>query len=208
MIHSSSPRAGAARRFTAVLFAAIAVAASGAPLTAGDTASPQPVKFQKVAANPLYLAWKGQEGKKVTFNRTERISGGAPVPGGGDRAASSTTVQFALAQFSAGQATITVTTSNQPPQTLVIPATLASNDLAFTLTAGSEKLKIGGKTYDCVKYTYSTSSKAELGRDPQGLRGQVTVWVADGVPGGVVKRTISLTIRASYDITDTLAPTP
>ena len=54
---------------------------------------------------------------------------------------------------------------------------------------------------------YSTSSKAEMGRDPQGLRGRVTVWVADGVPGGVVKRNISLTIRVTYDITDTLAPT-
>jgi predicted secreted protein len=44
-----------------------------------------------------------------------------------------------------------------------------------------------------------------MGRDGQGLRGQVTVWVADGVPGGIVQRHISLTIRASYDITDTLA---
>ena len=43
-----------------------------------------------------------------------------------------------------------------------------------------------------------------MGRDAQGLRGRVTVWVAEGVPGGVVKRTISLTIRASYEITDTI----
>jgi hypothetical protein len=159
-------------------------------------------------ANPLYAAWKGQEGKTAAFNRTERISGGAPIRGGGERAASSNSVQFTLLEFSAAQATVKVTASNQPEQTLAIAATLATDDPAFPKSAGTEDLQIGGKTYHCVKYTYSTTSKAELGRDPQGLRGRVTVWVASGVPGGVVKRTISLTIRASYDITDTLAPAP
>jgi len=160
------------------------------------------------APNPLYAAWKGQEGKTVTFNRTERISGGAPIRGGGDRAAFTNSVQFTLVEFSAAQATIKVAAPNQPEQTLTIAAKLMPDDPAFPKSAGAEELKIGGKTYPCVKYTYSTTSKAEMGRDPQGLRGRVTVWVADGVPGGIVKRNISLTIRASYDITDTLALTP
>jgi hypothetical protein len=158
------------------------------------------------AANPLYAAWKGQEGKTVTFNRTESISGGAPIRGGGARSASSNTVQFALLEFSPAKATIVVTANpDLPAETLVIPAAVAPGDPAFPKPAGAEQLTIGGKTYACSKYTYSTSSKAEMGRDPQGLRGSVTVWVAPGVPGGVVKRNISLTIRASYDITDTLA---
>jgi hypothetical protein len=174
------------------------------PALAAQNAAPAAT----AAPNPLYAAWKGQEGKTVTFNRTERISGGAPIPGGGDRAASTNSVQFTLVEFSAAQAAIKVAAPNQPAQTLAIAAKLMPDDPALPKSAGAEELKIGGKTYSCVKYTYSTTSKAELGRDPQGLRGRVTVWVADGVPGGVVKRNISLTIRASYDITDTLAPTP
>jgi hypothetical protein len=159
-------------------------------------------------ANPLYTAWKGQQGKTVTFNRAESISGGAPMPGGsGSRTLPSTSVQFMLSDFSADQATVKVTTGpGKPAETLVIPAKLAPGDPAFPKPAGTEELKIGDKTYTCAKYTYSSGSKAEMGRDPQGLRGRVTVWVADGVPGGVVQRRISLTIRASYDITDTLAP--
>jgi hypothetical protein len=161
-------------------------------------------------ANPLYAAWKGQDGRTVTFNRTERMSGGAPMRGGGDgRTSPASSVQFTLSEFSAAQATIKVAANpNQPAETLVIPAILMPDDPAFPKSAGTEELKIGDKTYHCAKYTYSTSSKAEMGRDPQGLRGRVTVWVADGVPGGVVKRNISLTIRVTYDITDTLAPSP
>lgn len=159
----------------------------------------------QTAANPLYSAWKGQEGKTVTFSRTESISGGAPARGGGARAASTNSVQFALSEITAEQATIKVTPgSGQPAETLVIPAKLGAGDPAFPKSAGSEEVKIGDKTYACTKYTYATSSKAELGRDPQGLRGRVTVWVADGVPGGIVQRKISLTIRASYEITDRL----
>ena len=84
-------------------------------------------------------------------------------------------------------------------------ARLMPDDPALPKPAGSEELKIGDKTYSCAKYTYYTTSKAEMGREPQGLRGRVTVWVADGVPGGIVQRNISLTIRVSYNITDTLA---
>ena len=156
--------------------------------------------------NPLYAPWKGQEGRAVTFNRTESISGGAPMPGGGSRTLPSKSVQFKLAEFSADQATIKITTdANLPAETLIIPAKLMPDDPALAKSAGTEELKIEGKNYACTKYIYYTTSKAELGREPQGLRGRATVWVADGVPGGIVQRNIVLTIRVTYDITDTLA---
>lgn len=187
----------------------------GVPLhrTAGDKTWSGPEKMQIVAkepavavANPLYAAWKGQEGKTVTFNRTESMSGGAPVSGLGSRVLPAKTVQFTLAEFTADQGIIKfVTDTNQPADTLIIPAKLMPDDPTLPKPAGTEELKIGGKTYACTKYTYFTSSKVELGREPYGLRGRVTVWVADGVPGGVVQRNILLTIRVSYNITDTLA---
>ena len=184
----------------------------GVPLhSMSDDTWSEPVKMRIVAkepvANPLYAAWKGQEGKTATFNRTESISGGAPTPGdGGSRALPSRSIQFTLATISADQAEIKVVTDgNQAAETFIIPAKLMPGDPAFPKPDGAEELKIGGKTYSCVKYSYYTASAAELGREPQGLRGHVTVWVADGVPGGIVKRNIELTIRASYDITDTLS---
>jgi hypothetical protein len=159
------------------------------------------------AVNPLYSAWKGQEGKTVTFTRTEAISGGAPIPGGGTRSVTTSTATYTFSEISADQAIIKVQRdANRPVETLKIPAKVAANDPAFPKAAGKENLKIGDKTYTCVKYTYQTKSKEEMGRDGQGLPGYVTVWLADGVPGGVVQRKISLTIRASYDITETIMP--
>ena len=92
------------------------------------------------------------------------------------------------------------------PDLLIIPASVPANDQAFPKPAGKEDLKIGDKTYACTKYTYSTRSKEEMGRDGQGLPGRATVWLADGVPGGIVQRKIDLTIRASYSITETINP--
>jgi len=158
--------------------------------------------------NPLYRAWKGQAGKTVTFTRTQQVSGGAPLPAGGVRAANSSTVQFALAEITAERALVKVMTpDNAAGDMLTIPAQVAVDDPAFPKAAGTEKLTIGNTTYVCTKYTYTTNAKAEMGCDGQGLRGSVTVWVADGVPGGVVQRQISLTIRATYAITDILAAT-
>jgi inhibitor of cysteine peptidase len=172
----------------------------------------------QAVTNPLYGYWKGQEGKAVTFKRSELISGGAPLAGVRPAIISST--RYTLSEFTAKQAVIQVTNDEHALEnipfmgstvdaialeTLNIPAKLMPDDPALPKAAGAENLKIGDRTYACTKYTYSTNSKAEMGRDGQGLRGQVTVWVADGVPGGIVQRHISLTIRASYDITDTLA---
>jgi len=182
----------------------------GVPLKrGGERTWSAPVKLtiaaKEAAANPLYAAWKGQEGKTATYTRMERISGGAPIPGGGERAATMQTVVFTASKITADQAEITVTTgANTPAETLAIPATIMPDDPAYPKPAGTEELKIGDKTFACTKYTYTTNSRAEMGRDGQGLRGRVTVWVADGVPGGIVQRKISLTIRVTYDITDTL----
>lgn len=171
----------------------------------------EPVKIQIVAkepaANPLYATWKGQEGKTVTFNRTESISGGAPIPGNsGSRAVPSKSIQFTLAKFSTDQAEIKVITDgNQTAGTLVIPSKLMPDDPTLPKPNGTEELTIGGKTYTCAKYTYYTGSAAELGHESQGLRGHVTVWVAGGIPGGIVKRNIEHTVRVTYNITDTLA---
>jgi RNA polymerase sigma factor (sigma-70 family) len=200
-------------KFAAGVGLALLVAGGAATLAISQTGGGEKPMAQKTAskttassvANPLYLAWKGQEGKTITFNRTESISGGAPV--GGARPASSSPVQFTLSDFSPDQATIKVATGpNQPAETLILPARLMPEDPALPKSAGTEELKLGDKTYACTKYTYSANSKAELGRDPQGLRGSVTVWMAEGVPGGIVQRKISLTIRVSYNITDTLVP--
>ena len=186
----------------------------GVPLhrTAGDKTWSEPVKLQIVAkepavalANPLYAAWKGMEGRAVTFNRTESMSGGAPVAGLGSRELPAKTVRFTLAELTADQATVKVITDpNQPAETLIISANLMPEDPTLPKPAGTEELKIGDKTYACTKYTYYTNSKAELGRESQGLRGRVTVWVADGIPGGIVQRNVMLTIRVTYDMTDTL----
>jgi hypothetical protein len=162
----------------------------------------------KAVANPLYSAWKGQQGKTVTFDRSVQISGGAPMRGV-QRKPISSQIQFALFEYTAEQALIKVTTlpaAGGAEKTLTISAKLMADDPAFPKEAGTQDLHIGEKTYACKKYTYSTDSEAEMGRSGQGFRGRVTVWVAEGIPGGVVKREISLTIRASYQITDILSP--
>jgi hypothetical protein len=159
------------------------------------------------AVNPLYAAWKGQEGKSVKFNRAETISGGAPIPGANARPPSASQVTYTLSEITAERAVVKVVSDpNSPAELLTIPAKLAPEDTSTPKAAGKEDVKIGDHIYACTKYTYSTKSKVELGRDGQGLPGTVTVWLADGVPGGIVKRTVSLTIRVSYFISDTIIP--
>lgn len=180
----------------------------GVPLKrGGDKTWSAAVKVTVVAkeavANPLYNLWKGQEGKSATFQRSETISGGAPVAGGFGQT-SLNTVTYGCEKFTDEQAVIAVKLGEAPAQALNIAAKMMADDPGYPKPAGKEELKIGEKTYACTRYTYFTGSPAEMGRDGQGLRGRVTVWVAEGVPGGVVQRKILLTIRASYDITETL----
>jgi hypothetical protein len=163
-------------------------------------------KEPKVAvANPLYDAWKGQEKKTVKFAREESRSGGAPMPGGGVNT-SQTTVTDTCTKVADDHAEIDMAVGDAAAQTLKIAAKLMPDDPELPKVAGKEEVKIGDKTYSCTKYTYYTGSDIEMGRSGQGLRGRVTIWMADGVPGGIVKRDISLTIRVTYHITDTLQP--
>jgi hypothetical protein len=183
------------------IFLTIIACCLGVALQAQDAVAPQkPAAVAKApVTNPLYEAWRGLEGKTIAFNRTESLGGGAPVPGdGGSRALPSKSIRFTLAKFSADQAAIKVIAdAHQAEETLVIPAKLMPEDPTLPKPDGTGELTIGGKTYSCVKYLYYTGSAVELGREPQGLRGRVTVWVADGVPGGIVRRNIELTIRVT-----------
>lgn len=197
----TKPRVLSALMATLALMA-VALAPAWGQTRVSPATAPTTQSAKEPGANPLYEAWKNQAGKTVTFSRSEQISGGAPT--GGARPPTTTPVQFALTELTADQAVLKVTAADGAPETLTIPAKFQANASAQPKAAGTEELKIGNKTYACTKYTYSTTSKAEIGRDPQGLSAQVTVWLAEGVPGGVVKRHITLTIRASYDITDTL----
>ncbi|HEY1191210.1 MAG TPA: hypothetical protein VGE74_26480 [Gemmata sp.] len=54
------------------------------------------------------------------------------------------------------------------------------------LKEGKEKIKVGGKEYDATWTTYKTKAKA-LGAD---VDGDMKVWVAKGVPSGLVKMSI------------------
>src|SRR5207248_1772115 len=96
-------------------------------------------------ANPLYNAWKGQETKTATFTREETISGGAPAPGGGQRAANRTTVSETCTKITEAQAEIAMTVGDSPAQTLIIPANLTPDDPALPKAAGNEDVKIGEK---------------------------------------------------------------
>jgi hypothetical protein len=168
-----------------------------------------PGAAKEAVANPLYAPWKGQEGKTVTFNRTIQQYGGAPNPGGKEAPPpASNPVQFTLSQFTPDQAVIKFANPKAPDEsvTLIVPAKLMPDDPALPKADGAEELKIGDKTYACTKYTYQTKSKAELGEEVYGMSGRITVWVADGVPGGIVKRQISVTYRVTHITTDTLAP--
>ncbi len=138
----------------------------------GLAGAAEAAKAGKAVVNPLYTAWKGKEGKTVTFNRSVQISGGAPMPGN-QRKPISSQIQFALSEYTAEQALIKVTTlpaAAGAEKTLTIPAKLMADDPALPKEAGTEDLHIGDKTYACKKYTYSTDSEAEMGRSGQGLR--------------------------------------
>jgi hypothetical protein len=61
-----------------ILFLTILACGLGVAIRAQDvTAAQKPEAVTKApVANPLYAAWKGQEGKTVVFNRTGSMSGG------------------------------------------------------------------------------------------------------------------------------------
>ena len=147
------------------------------------------------ADNPLYHAWPSVAGTKVQFARTTRISGG--VPAAKDQVSRST-VTYKLSKVTPTELTIDV-----GKDVFTIPAKITPGTPGFPKLTGTEDVKIGEKTYSCKVYRYTTRSAAEAGRDTQGLPAEVTVWVTPDVPGGVVRRQISLTIKASHSIEDT-----
>jgi hypothetical protein len=153
-----------------------------------------------VRDNLLYQAWPATEGVQVRFARTERISGGIPTAESEVRMFKST-VTYKLYKVTPTELTITV-----GDDSFTIPAKIAPDAPGFPKLAGSEDVKIGDKVYPCKIYHYTTKAAAETGRNTQGLPAEVTIWLTPDVPGGVIRRQISLTIKASYDIEDTFIP--
>ncbi len=169
-----------------------------------DGGSSTPSAIDSEADNPLFHFWPSQVGTIVQFNRTTRISGG--IPGMDDQVFKSM-VTYKISNLTPTDLTIEVSEGNRIDN-FTIPARMDPESPSFPKFVKAEDVNLGEKTYSCKVYRYQTSSSAEVGRDTQGLSAEVTVWVSPDVPGGVVRRQISLTIKASYNIEDTLAPSP
>ena len=156
------------------------------------------------ADNPLFHFWPSHVGTMVQFDRTTHISGG--VPGMEDQGIKST-VTYKISKLTPTDLTIEVSEDNRVDN-FIIPVRMDPESPSFPKFVKAEDVNLGEKTYSCKVYHYQTISSAEVGRDTQGLPAEVTVWVSPDVPGGVVRRQISLTIKASYDIEDTLVSSP
>jgi RNA polymerase sigma factor (sigma-70 family) len=150
----------------------------------------------KSVDNPLFHLWPSVRGTKVQYARATRITGG--VPGGNGQVLKST-VSYEVFKVTPTELTIKV-----GEDSFAIPAKIIPNSQEFPKLTGKEDVKIGDKTFSCKVYRYTTTIGAEAGFDTYGLPAEITVWVTPEVPGGVVRRQISLTIRASYNIEDTL----
>lgn len=150
-----------------VLVLAVAVGTWG---QTGPAAS-APAAGKDGVENPLYAAWKGRTKlQSISYTRQEVISGGVPVPGGGGTVSGSPLI-CSLKEFNGEHAVVVMDRArNALPDEWTIPAKLAADDPALPKEAGKEELTIGGKKYACTKYTYTSSSKDEIGRDPQGMR--------------------------------------
>jgi uncharacterized protein (TIGR03067 family) len=155
--------------------------------------------------NPCYTAWAGKPGEMARFTRTCSIIGGPPP--GDTRVVARQTVVYTLLKRTAELATVDVTIDGKrQPKSITIRADLGAEEPGRPRPAGEEKVTIGKKTYPCKVYRYETRSEAEVGRDCEGLPATVTVWITPGVPGGVVRRRIELTIKATYTIEETILP--
>jgi RNA polymerase sigma factor (sigma-70 family) len=172
------------------------------------TASTQPPRKEdkpvQDGENPCYTPWQGKLGETSRFKRTCSISGGPPP--GDSRIVAEQKVSYTLAKLTAEAATIDVTIDGKKQTTpITIPANFRAEHPGRPKPAGEEKVTIGEKIYRCKVYRYETRSEAEVGRDCQGLSARVTVWIAPGVAGGVVRRKIELTVKATYTVEETLA---
>jgi len=183
-----------------VVFLALATLAPA--LRSADTTPPSPPATALVD-NPLYPFWTtAPVGKTVAFNRVTQISGGAPV--GGAAKPTTSTVTFLLTELTPEKAVLKVGTDPaKDGELLTVAAKLAPDDPALPKAAGKEEIKIGATTYACTVYRYTTKSVVEAGLTTQGLAARITLWVAPGVPGGIVRRQVELAIKASYELVDT-----
>jgi hypothetical protein len=169
-----------------------------------DSGSSTPSATDSEADNPLFHLWPSHVGTLVQFDRTTRISGGVP---GMEEPALKSMVTYKLSRLTPADLTIEVSEDNRVDN-FVIPVRMDPESPSFPKFVKAEDVILGEKTYSCKVYRYQTTSSAEVGRDTQGLPAEVTVWVSPDMPGGVVRRQISLTIKASYNIEDTLVPSP
>jgi len=164
--------------------------------------------------NPLFPLWPSTEGAEVQFERTVTVSGGVPssetvkrVNKNGD-----VVVEF---KPSVNKERVTYRLSKATPEELtimvgkysfVIPARVEKETGAAPKLIKTEHLKIGDKTYACKVYAY-TASLAEAGSQPTtDWPVSATVWVSPDVRGGVIRRKLSYTMKASLDIEDILVP--
>ncbi len=169
-----------------------------------DSGSSTPSATNSEADNPLFHFWPARVGAVVQFNRTTRISGGVP---GMAESAFKSTVTYKISQITPTDLTIEVSEDNRVDH-FMMPARLDPASPSFPKFVKAEDVNLGEKTYACKVYRYQTTSSAEVGRDTQGLPAEVTVWVSPDIQGGVVRRQISLTIKASYNIEDILVSSP
>lgn len=159
--------------------------------------------------NPLFSNWPTASGTKVQFDRTTHISGGLPLPGNAARPPAKRKVTYELVKATSEELTIKL---HEPDFTNIftIPAKVAKGSPNLPKLTKTEELKIGDKTHTCKVYEYTSTTVAETGTliGPQNRNDfpviNVTVWVSHEVPGGVVRRKMSLLEKASYEIEDIL----
>lgn len=156
--------------------------------------------------NPLYSLWSTTPGTALRFDRTETITGGIPRP---DNRPS---VERSKITYKLEKATAEALTIKIGQGTFSIPSKLDADAKNFPKRTGSEDIEIGDKTYACAVYTYTTSlAETGTGEDPShDWPVETTVWVNPDVPGGVVRKSMCFTIKATCTIEDTLiipAPT-
>ena len=149
-------------------------------------------KEMSADSNPLFHVWKGLKGKTLTFNRKTWISGGAPP--GDKRLASEITVAYKVSEITAEKVTIEATENGGAKKPVFVQASITAKSKAMPTLQGEEEIEIGKEKKKCKVYQYQRLE----GTVPATVR----VWVADA---GIVKTTVSYTVRASYLIEETIA---
>jgi hypothetical protein len=163
--------------------------------------------FAAETDNPEYTGWsKFKPGTTVTMkSQSETKMQGMPDP-----MKSEMTMTTKLVDMKPDAATVETTTkmvmmgneSTMPAQSRTIKA---KTDATGTPTAppdmknvkeGTEKVEVGGKSYDCKTKEYDTEAN--------GSKTHMKVWTSDEVPGGTVKMESTTTGQADTKMTMTL----